>query len=151
MPATATKPQQGTRKPQRQHSGIRQKRNQLRSVSTPVKSAKLPKRPQSALSRFFSRPFGLEKSFTLIAFLVAISISTLCAFDLAIAWPWMQASRLFDWGFLFCGIMLLGLTFDVVRDQAHIGQTRRRQAMFVERSRDPSDSKLLGDHYHKAA
>jgi NADH:ubiquinone oxidoreductase subunit 3 (subunit A) len=78
------------------------------------------KRQRSALARFFSESPSIEKAFTLLSFLVAITLFVVCSLDLAIAWPWMRASRLFDWTFLVCALIFLVLTFDVFRDQTHM-------------------------------
>ncbi len=96
--------------------------------TTGLSAARRRRKPRSAVARFLSGPISIEKAFTVFSVLVATGIFVLCALDLAIAWPWMQASRLFDWTFLFCGIVLLGLAFDVFKDQAVIRRKRRRAA-----------------------
>lgn len=96
------------------------------------------RQPKSALARFFSQPIGLEKAFTVFSFLVATSLFVLCALDLSMAWPWMQTSLLFDWSFLVCSLVLLGLTFDVFRDQARM--QRKRRWSYAYGSSDTSQS-----------
>ena len=72
---------------------------------------------RSAIEQFFTEPFSLEKVFTMFSFLVACGLFVLCSLDLAIAWPFMDASRLFDWTYLVCALVLLFLTYDVFKDQ----------------------------------
>jgi hypothetical protein len=84
---------------------------------------------------------GLEKAFTLFSFLIATTLSVLCAMDLTIVWPWKQASLLFDWGFLTCGLVLLGLTFDVFKEQT---RTQRKSRWSV--SREASDETLMTEY-----
>ena len=75
------------------------------------------RRRKSRLGKFFSG-FTLEKSFTILSFLVASGLIVLCSLDLAFAWPWMHASLLFDWTYLGVGIAMLWLTWDVFNDQS---------------------------------
>ncbi|PAY15857.1 hypothetical protein CKO51_29625 [Rhodopirellula sp. SM50] len=82
------------------------------ATSAPAKS----RRRKSRLGKFFSG-FTLEKSFTILSFLVASGLIVLCSLDLALAWPWMHASLLFDWTYLGVGIAMLWLTWDVFNDQ----------------------------------
>ncbi|MDV6030746.1 MAG: hypothetical protein F9B45_11745 [Phycisphaera sp. RhM] len=69
------------------------------------------------MGKFFSG-FTLEKSFTILSFLVASGLIVLCSLDLAVAWPWMHASLLFDWTYLGVGVAMLWLTWDVFNDQS---------------------------------
>ncbi|WP_147868618.1 hypothetical protein [Stieleria maiorica] len=71
----------------------------------------------SRLVRFF-RGFSVEKSFTVLSLLVASGLITICSLDILLAWPWKHASLLFDWTYLLAGFVLLGLTYDVFRDQS---------------------------------
>jgi hypothetical protein len=82
-----------------------------------VESRATQRRRRTALDRFFEG-FGLEKFFTLFSFLTAATLLAFCALDLALAWPWMRISPLFDGTFLICAMILLWLSFDVFRDQA---------------------------------
>ncbi|EMI53298.1 membrane protein [Rhodopirellula sallentina SM41] len=67
-------------------------------------------------SNFF-RDFWIEKSFTLFSLVTSVVIATLCTADLVSRWPWMRASPLFDWSFLFVGIAMFILGCHVFSDQ----------------------------------
>ncbi|MCM2373676.1 hypothetical protein [Aporhodopirellula aestuarii] len=76
-----------------------------------------PRREAPRIRRFF-RGFSFEKLFTLVSFLVAITLIAVCVADLTTAWPWMKASPMFDWCYLLAGCGLLCLTINTFFDQS---------------------------------
>ncbi|WP_182865146.1 hypothetical protein [Stieleria mannarensis] len=87
-------------------------------MATAVAPRPRPRRGRSSrLTRFF-RGFSVEKSFTVLSLLVASGLITICLLDILLAWPWKHASLLFDWTNLLAGFVMLGLTYDVFRDQS---------------------------------
>ena len=73
-------------------------------------------RRSSALAEFFSS-ISLERSFILIAFVVAALVMSLFGLDLALGWPFRRASLLFDTTSMVCGAGLAYLSWDVFLDQ----------------------------------
>jgi hypothetical protein len=74
-------------------------------------------RRPTALEQFFAS-YSLERSFTLLSFIVAVCVFFVFGFDLACGWPFRRASLLFDATSTICGAALLFLCWDVFREQA---------------------------------
>jgi hypothetical protein len=79
-------------------------------------------RRASVLTEFFSS-ISVERSFTLLAFVVAGLVISLFGLDLAIGWPFRRVSLLFDTASAVCGAGLAYLSWDVFQDQVR-GKTR---------------------------
>jgi hypothetical protein len=79
-------------------------------------------RRTAALAEFFSS-ISLERSFTLLAFVVAALVISLFGLDLAFGWPFRRASVLFDTASTFGGAGLVYLSWDVFLVQVR-GKTR---------------------------
>src|SRR5688572_29383013 len=60
--------------------------------------------------------FSLEKSFTLLGFLVAAFLIAAFGSDLLFGWPFLRASLLFDVNCVVCGTALAYLSWDVLQD-----------------------------------
>jgi hypothetical protein len=73
-------------------------------------------RRPSAMQQFFAS-FSLERSFTLLGFIVAVVVVSFFGLDLACGWPFRRASLLFDTTSTICGALLLLLCWDVFREQ----------------------------------
>ena len=114
-PSLPTRPTRPVRMPETPRHAISLDKSTLpKPISTAPSANRRPERP--ALGRFFA-DFSLEKSFTVMSFLVAVALAVLCISDLAIAWPWEQASRLFDVTYMACSLVLIWLCYDIFRDQ----------------------------------
>ena len=149
MPATASKP---TPIPTRSTPRSRTIRlHRLAEQQTPPRQIASRPRSKSAFAQFFSSPFGIEKTFTVLSFLLSTSLLVFCCLDLTIAWPWRQASRLFDWGFLVCGLVLLGMTFDVFRDQTRVMRQRRRDYSNYEPAGTIPTDREYHEHNNRSA
>jgi hypothetical protein len=73
---------------------------------------------RAAAQRVDSRPLvSLELLFTLLGFAVALFLVSAFGLDLAIGWPFRQASLLYDVNSVLSGIGLAYLSFDAYRDQ----------------------------------
>jgi hypothetical protein len=79
-------------------------------------------RRTTAMQQFFAS-FNLERSFTLLSFIVAVSVVSLFGLDLTCGWPFRRASPSFDTTSTICGVLLLLLCWDVFWDQVK-GRTR---------------------------
>lgn len=79
-------------------------------------NAVVPARRPSTLRKFFGA-FSLERSFTLLGFVVAALMISLFGLDLACGWPFRRASSLFDATFTVAGVALAYLSWDVFWDQ----------------------------------
>src|SRR5689334_7107645 len=73
-------------------------------------------RRPTAIQQFFAS-FSLERSFTLLGFIVAVLIVSLFGADLACGWPFRRASLLFDTTSTICGALLVLLCWDVFAEQ----------------------------------
>ncbi len=123
MPATAKTPKTQSSASTRSHTAVHLHWPEVEPRHFSNRQAS--RQPRSGFAFFFSRPIGIAKAFTVLSFLVATCVIALCLLDLAIAWPWMGASPLFNYGFVICGLGLLGLTFDVFRDLARMRRKNR--------------------------
>ncbi len=109
-------------------------RSPQRSVSlgpvrdfAPTASIRRPK-SKTTFWRAFFEDFGLEKLFTVFSFLTAVSLVFICGPDLLLARPFKAASPIFDVTFLLSGLVMLGLTWSVAKDQVRgYVRSRRRQ------------------------
>jgi len=73
-------------------------------------------RRPTAIEQFFA-PFSLERSFTLLGFIVAVSVISFFSLDVACGWPFRRASLLFDATSTICGAVLLVLCWHVFWEQ----------------------------------
>ena len=73
--------------------------------------------------RQFLNSFSLERSFTVLGFVVAVLLVSVFGVDLACGWPFRHASSLFDASSVFCGAALAYLSWDVFWEQVR-GLTR---------------------------
>ena len=74
-------------------------------------------RRPSAMQQFFAS-FSLERSFTLLGFIVAVVVVSFFGLDLACGWPFRRASLLFDTTSTICGALLFLLCWEVFWEQA---------------------------------
>lgn len=79
-------------------------------------------RRPTALQQFLSS-FSLERSLTVLGFMVAVFLISVFGVDLAWGWPFRHASSLFDTTSVICGAALAYLSWDVFREQVR-GLTR---------------------------
>lgn len=79
-------------------------------------------RRPTALQQFF-RSFSLERSFTVLGFVVAAFLVSAFGADLGWGWPFRHASSLFDASSVICGVILAYLSWDVFWEQVR-GLTR---------------------------
>ena len=79
-------------------------------------------RRPTALQQFLSS-FSLERSFTVLGFVVAVFLISVFGVDLAWGWPFRHASSLFDTTSVICGAALAYLSWDVFWEQIR-GLTR---------------------------
>jgi hypothetical protein len=79
-------------------------------------------RRPTALQRYFSS-LSLERSFTVLGFVVAMLLISIFGVDLVWGWPFRHASSLFDTTSVICGAGLAYLSWDVFSEQAR-GLTR---------------------------
>lgn len=73
--------------------------------------------------RQFLNAFSLERSFTVLGFVVAVLLISVFGLDLACGWPFRHASSLFDASSVICGATLAYLSWDVFWEQVR-GLTR---------------------------
>src|SRR5437868_1879596 len=73
--------------------------------------------------RQFLSSFSLERSFTVLGFVVAVLLISVFGVDLVWGWPFRHASSLFDASSVFCGAALAYLSWDVFWEQVR-GLTR---------------------------
>jgi hypothetical protein len=73
--------------------------------------------------RQFLSSFSLERSFTVLGFVVAVLLISVFGADLAWGCPFRHASSLFDASSVFCGAVLAYLSWDVFWEQIR-GLTR---------------------------
>jgi hypothetical protein len=103
------------------HALVKRRRPSTRSENNRPDLNPEIRRP-TALQQFF-RSFSLERSFTLLGFMVAVIVMSLFGLDLACGWPFWRASILFDVTSTICGAVLLLLSWDVCWEQVK-GLTR---------------------------
>lgn len=105
---------------QRNRSELHREDRLAASVHQSTRPAELstPSSPRhnSTLVEFFS-DFDIEKSLTVVSFLIAAILLAFCLLDLTVGWPLMQACLLFDGIYLACSVALFWLCFDVFKDQ----------------------------------
>src|SRR6185295_2639140 len=89
-------------------------------ASGPATSASIRVSPPHEIRRFAPQrdpSFVVQKSFTLFGLAFGALLTLLFGCDLAVALPLYRASLLFDFASVVCGVMLLYLSWDVLRDQ----------------------------------
>lgn len=99
---------------------------QPRTTASNRVSSRSPAPRRTRSSRRFSAASvlaALEESFVYLGFAVSLGLIAITGSDLLTGFPFKSASLLFDWGFLVSGFIMLGLSWDVFRDQhAHQGR-----------------------------
>lgn len=85
----------------------------------------------------FLSSFNLEKLFTLFGFAVAAFLVVVFGSDLVTGWPFSNASLLFDWNCVLCGIAMAYLSWSTLLDQIR-GCTRPSPPSSQASARSPN-------------